>query len=214
MRTLELARRVIEVSWLHSATGSLFWDSDDEWLPEKLEKQIAFLQEHTAAKILQTNEIWLRNGARIYPKAYHKKAKGWAFVDMLERCLISPSSVIVHRQVFDKVGFFDENLPACEDYDLWLRTGVRFPVYLLVDELVTKYGGHEDQLSRQTELDRYRIQSLEKIRDTIALPGDWLEALEKKLAEKCRIYAQGLRKHGKEDEALAYEKRLKSAYNW
>ncbi len=57
-------------------------------------------------------------------------------------------AVMMRRSFFDIVGLFDESLYACEDYDLWLRTSCKFPVYLIDTPLIMKRGGHEDQQSR------------------------------------------------------------------
>ena len=66
----------------------------------------------------------------------------------LALCLVSPSAVMIDRRLFERVGVFDESLPACEDYDLWLRVSCQYPVYLIDRPLVIKRGGHADQLSR------------------------------------------------------------------
>ena len=44
----------------------------------------------------------------------------------LELCLVSPSAVMLRRDLFERIGGFDENFPVCEDYDLWLRIAARF----------------------------------------------------------------------------------------
>ncbi|MGB5881995.1 MAG: glycosyltransferase, partial [Thermoanaerobaculia bacterium] len=113
-------------------------DSDDEWLPEKLERQMACLDQEPDYRICHTDEIWVRSGRRVNPRRKHAKQGGWIFKDCLPLCAISPSSVLIHRSVFDEVGLFDETLPACEDYDLWLRICSRWPVLFLPERLVVK----------------------------------------------------------------------------
>lgn len=141
-----------------------FLDSDDEWLPEKLERQVQFFRDHPKSKIVQTEEIWIRNGRRVNPMKKHKKYGGRIFKHCLPLCIVSPSAVMMKRELFDEVGLFDESLPACEDYDLWLRIACRYPIDLIDEPLIIKYGGYADQLSRTIPtLDRYRIQSLVKI---------------------------------------------------
>ena len=180
-------------------------DSDDEWLPDKLASQVRFLEDHPSVRILQTDEKWIRDGEQIFPKPIHRKVSGWIFPEMLKLCLVSPSAVVIHRTVFDAVGLFDESLPACEDYDLWLRIGSRFEIHNLAEELVVKYGGHDDQLSRTVwGLDRFRIQSLLKIRDQVPLADDWRQLLNQELIRKCEIYIKGLEKRQKLDEVQFY----------
>jgi len=127
------------------------------------------------------------------------------FEQSLALCLVSPSAVMIEKTLFEIVGGFDESLPACEDYDLWLRISCRFPVCLLDTPLIIKRGGHADQLSRAAGLDRFRIRSLHKIIKSKLLTPDQHRAAVQTLKEKCRIYANGCRKRGRKDEAYVYE---------
>jgi len=141
-----------------------FLDSDDIWHKGKLEYQMSFHQKNPQLKISQTQEIWIRQGKRVSARKKHQKPSGYIFPQSLELCLVSPSSVILARDLFDQSGGFDEDLPVCEDYDLWLRISSQNDVGLLDELLLTKYGGHEDQLShRYKAMDRFRIYSLVKI---------------------------------------------------
>jgi len=177
-----------------------FLDSDDEWLPEKLERQMKMLAKHREMKICHSGELWLRNGRPLAQKKKHRKPSGWVFQKCLELCAISPSSALIHREIFDTVGLFDESLPACEDYDLWLRISVRYPVYCVEEPLTVKHGGHSDQLSNQWGLDRYRIRALEKILTSGLLNAEDALAARRTLQNKCLIYAQGALKRGKTGE--------------
>jgi glycosyltransferase involved in cell wall biosynthesis len=180
-------------------------DSDDEWLPEKLERQMACLAQEPDHRICHTDEILVRSGRRVNPRRKHAKQGGWIFRDCLPLCAISPSSVLIHRSVFDEVGRFDETLPACEDYDLWLRVCSRWPVLFVPERLVVKHGGHEDQLSRrEAGLDRYRIQALERVLGSATLGAEDRQAAIDMLVDKIDIYAAGARKRGRVDEADEY----------
>jgi glycosyltransferase involved in cell wall biosynthesis len=149
-----------------AAAGGLiaFLDSDDLWLPQKLATQVDFFRVHPDALIAQTEESWVRNGRRVNPGKRHRKRSGMIFEPSLDLCLVSPSAVMVRRELFDRVGLFDEGLPACEDYDLWLRVSCCIPIHLIDIPLIIKRGGHADQLSRAGGLDQYRIASLLKPR--------------------------------------------------
>ena len=192
---------------IQTARGNLiaFLDSDDTWQPGKLARQVDFFDTHPDAMICQTEETWIRRGVRVNPKRRHRKLSGWIFEASLALCLVSPSAVMMRRELLEGMGGFDESLPACEDYDLWLRVSLRYPIHLIDDALVVKRGGHEDQLSRQHSLDRYRIQSLVKIIGSEPLTDDQTRAARAMLREKCRIYAAGCRKHGRFEEAKSYE---------
>jgi glycosyltransferase involved in cell wall biosynthesis len=176
-----------------------FLDSDDEWLPRKLERQMKAMEESPGAVLCHTDEIWIRNGRRVNPMKKHRKFGGWIFEKTLPLCLISPSSVLVDRRLFETVGLFDESLPACEDYDLWLRITSFFPVLFVEEPLIVKHGGHSDQLSRRHwGMDRFRIRALEKILGRGDLPERYRGAAEAMLAEKREIFARGARKRTSE----------------
>ena len=182
-----------------------FLDSDDYWLPEKLSVQTAFFEQNPHAMICQTEETWIRNGKRANPKKRHLKPSGDIFEPSLELCLVSPSAVMLKRALLQEVGLFDEDLPACEDYDLWLRIACRYPVFLIRQSLVIKEGGHADQLSaRFRGMDRFRIKALVKLLRESPLNETQQKAALRELDRKCRIYAGGCLKRGKETEAAHY----------
>lgn len=196
------------------AKGGLiaFLDSDDLWLPHKLKAQTDFFAANPAAMWQQTAEIWVRNGQRVNPKKRHAKQAGRIFQASLELCLISPSAVMLRRELLAEFGRFDERLPACEDYDLWLRILTKYPVHLDPAYGIIKHGGHADQLSRNPMLDVYRIQALQKIwrlaQDSgtnLVLDDADRTALEHVLKKKCMIYAAGCRKRGRVAEARVYD---------
>ncbi|HNX68236.1 MAG TPA: glycosyltransferase family A protein [Candidatus Omnitrophota bacterium] len=179
-----------------------FLDSDDEWKPGKLKAQLKFFEEHPDYLIGQTEEIWIRNGTRVNPMKKHKKHGGFIFEQCLPLCIISPSAVMMHRKLFDEVGLFDESLPACEDYDLWLRIASRYPVGLIEKPYILKYGGHADQRSREfPAMDRFRIRSLAKILSQNILNPGQTAAAQKMLGEKAAIFIQGALKRGNKEEA-------------
>ena len=140
-------------------------DSDDLWLKSKLDRQVSAFQSDTqSSRLCHTDEIWIRNGVRVNQHKKHKKNGGNVFQSCLKLCCISPSSTMMHRSVFEDFGFFDEDLPACEDYDFWLRYSAKEDVNFIDEPLIIKKGGHSDQLSgAHWGMDRFRIYSIEKI---------------------------------------------------
>lgn len=186
-------------------------DSDDEWLPQKLQAQMSQLTQQNEVLICHTEEIWIRNGVRVNQMKKHAKAGGWIFQRCLPMCAMSPSSIVIHRSVFDDVGVFDETLPACEDYDLWLRTTCRYPVLFIEEPLICKYGGHDDQLSRQhVAMDRFRIESLSRILHSDALTVEDRRAALVTLTKKVKVFSNGARKRGKITEADHCERLLRA----
>ncbi len=186
-----------------------FLDSDDEWLPWKLQRQIDALRARPEYRVCHANEIWIRNGKRVNPMKKHEKAGGWILERCMPLCVISPSSVLIHRSVLDVVGLFDETLPACEDYDLWLRICARYPVLYLPEPLIKKYGGHADQLSRRHwGMDRFRVRALERLTAEEDLSTAELQAALDTLVHKAGIVLAGARKRGNQALVGEYEQKL------
>ncbi len=183
-----------------------FLDSDDTWLSHKLEAQLSALQQAPSLKICHTEEIWIRHGIRVNAMNKHQKTGGWIFKQCLPLCAMSPSSILIHRNVFNTIGLFDENLPACEDYDLWLRISAQYPVLFLEQPLIYKYGGHQDQLSHKYwGMDRFRIQALDKILQQGQLNEENDLAARLMLIKKARIFQKGALKRGKIESVNYYQ---------
>ncbi len=182
-----------------------FLDSDDYWLPKKLSTQMAFFKRNPEAVACQTEEIWIRNGIRVNPGKRHLKPSGDIFVPSLRLCLVSPSAVMLKRSLLDEVGLFDEDLPACEDYDLWLRISCRYPIHLIPSHLVVKEGGNPDQLSLKVKgLDQFRIKALVKLLRGGQLNDTQVQATLHELTSKCQIYGRGCLKRGRKEEGEYY----------
>jgi len=180
-------------------------DSDDEWLPQKLSKQTTAIKAQPDYQVCHGDEIWIRNNKRVNPMQKHRKSGGWIFDKCLPLCAISPSAVMLHIDLFSKIGLFDEALPACEDYDLWLRICSQQPVLYIDEPLINKYGGHDDQLSQQHwGMDRFRIRALDNAIQNINLKPDDRQAAITTLVEKTRIFIKGAIKRERQDNLAHY----------
>lgn len=183
-----------------------FLDSDDLWHRQKLQKQLRWLDSNREILIMQTKEIWIRNGVRVNAPKSHEKIGGDIFKQSLDRCMITPSSVILSRELFDSSGGFNESLQACEDYDLWLRICCRHQAGLLDEFLLTRYGGHDDQLSGTAEhLDRYRVRSILQILETTELAPEQYHQAVAALVKKAQILANGYNKRGNSELYERYQ---------
>jgi GT2 family glycosyltransferase len=187
-------------------TWIAFLDSDDEWLPLKLEKQLELLSNNPDHKICHTNEQWIRNNTEVNQMEKHKKSGGWIFPQCLPLCAMSPSSIVMHRSIFNDVGGFDTSLPACEDYDMWLRITAKYPVLFIEEPQIIKHGGHDDQLSKKYwGMDRFRIKALQNILLQKKLSDEYQQKATKMLLKKCKIFQQGALKRGKIEDAQHYQ---------
>ncbi|MDI7260605.1 MAG: glycosyltransferase [Thermodesulfobacteriota bacterium] len=183
-----------------------FLDSDDLWVKGKLKIQVAFLDENPQYPLCYTDEIWIRRGKKVNPMGKHGKYSGWIFEKCLPLCIISPSSAMMRKNLFSKVGLFDEALPVCEDYDFWLRVSARFPVFFISRKLIIKRGGHPDQLSnRSWGNDRYRVIALEKLLSEPYLNTEERGRVLEEMKRKCQILHKGFLKRGNELEARRYQ---------
>lgn len=187
-------------------------DSDDEWLPDKLERQLGAWQRQPHQRLIHCDEIWVRNGRRVNPMRKHRKHGGDIFNHCLPLCVISPSAALIRRDLLDDTGLFDEDLPACEDYDLWLRICHRETVLFVDQPLLVKYGGHADQLSRQHwGMDRFRVRALCRCLDRENLSLEQRRVVLAMLEQKLDILIQGARKRGNDNSEQVY-RQLKDRY--
>jgi len=183
-----------------------FLDSDDLWLKDKVQAQLTYLRTFPEAMFCLTEEIWIRQGRRVNQGKKHQKHSGRILDKVLPICLLSLSSAMFRRRLFDEIGHFDESLPVCEDYDLGLRIALRYPYHFLPKPLVVKRGGHQNQLSRKYwGMDRWRIKALEKILGPGLTPENE-ELVKKQIQKKCSVLISGFLKRGKPEEAEYYQK--------
>lgn len=193
---------------IRAAEGELlaFLDSDDRFAQEKLMVQQAAMAAHPEYLISHTDEIWYRRGELLHQKKKHFRPHGFIFAACLKLCVVGMSTVMVRREFFDRVGYFDEELPCCEDYDLWLRASVSLP-FLKVDRPLTiKAGGRPDQVSMRFRagMDKFRIRALVKVLGRQGLSEEQRNLACRELARKCRIFGNGCVKYGRPEEARYY----------
>tara|TARA_B110000090_G_scaffold209549_1_gene266507 strand:- start:904 stop:1761 length:858 start_codon:yes stop_codon:yes gene_type:complete len=171
-------------------------DSDDSWHYNK----ISTIKEHHVKQpnieLIHSDEIWIRNHVRVNAMNKHQKTGGHVFLRCLPLCVISPSAVVLKRSLIESVGYFDESLPACEDYDLWLKICCHHSVHYIDLPLITKYGGHEDQLSTQHwGMDRFRIRALSRLIQRDQLSDTYRLAANEMLQKKLKVLLKGAKKH-------------------
>jgi glycosyltransferase involved in cell wall biosynthesis len=189
---------------LSSGEYIAFLDSDDLWMGKKIRAQISFMEAYPKTMVCYTEEKWVRDGKFVNPGKRHRKYSGWIFEKVLPLCLLSLSSALFRREVFDDIGGFDETLPACEDYDLGIRLAHRFPIHLIDRPLIVKRGGHADQLSRQYwGMDRFRVHALEKALNMDLTP-EQERAVRHEIVKKSQVLIQGFRKRNNFREERKY----------
>jgi glycosyltransferase involved in cell wall biosynthesis len=185
-----------------SAPLLAFLDSDDLFLPSKLERQLALLADQPQCALCHSDELWLRDGRELRQQLKHAKRGGWIFAHCLPLCCISPSAAVIRREVFAALGGFDEELEIAEDYELWLRLTCRHEVAFVPEPLVVKRGGHGDQLSaKYGQIEIFRIEALRRVLRRAPLTDEQRAQARAELRRKCEIYARGCEKRGRLEEA-------------
>lgn len=184
-----------------------FLDSDDEWLPERLEKQIEVITQNPELNLVHGEEIWIRNGVRVNPHKKHTKSGGNIFEKSLSLCLISPSATLIRKETLLALGGFREDYPVCEDYDLWLKFCSRYPVGYVNTPIIKKYGGHEDQLSKKYfAMDYWRVKSLNACLHSPHVTQSMKNKIQKIIVTKAEILLNGYQKHNNTRDMYEIEK--------
>jgi glycosyltransferase involved in cell wall biosynthesis len=195
-----------------------FLDSDDYWLPKKLEAQMESLR-NTGRKWGHCRERWERHGKVISQRKFQHRREGDIFLDSLEKCIIGPSTVLIQKAFYQENLGFAEDMEVAEDYEFWLRLTALEPIDYVDQELVIKRAGPWEQLSRKHgHIEDFRleglyrfllpesVQSPQKRRHApnrgTAAPGSGC-AFQKKLG----IFLQGAAKRGNNVEYEFWENR-------
>ena len=183
-----------------------FLDTDDRYRRDKLEVTCRYIKKYPQYYVFHTQELWYRQGALLSQKIYHKKPTGFVFENAVKLCSISISTAAIKKDIFETVGLFDEKLPACEDYDFWLRVTHQFPVLLIPECLTIKEGGHPDQQSaRYPAMDTFRIYALNKILEAGVLNEAHYKIALGELKNKCEIFIKGASKRNRTKEIEEYK---------
>ncbi len=148
-------------------------DSDDIFLPEKIEKQVRALEKNPEFDICYSDLLhFTDNNPREFFHHRYQYFSGDLFSALLRRQFINPLTVFIKKSVFDKFGFFDEKLRRSEDWDLWLRfarAGVKF--YYL-NEILAHYRirsiGNLSSLDSEPEMKEKNLEIFEKILPTLS----------------------------------------------
>ena len=118
-----------------------FQDSDDEWLPEKLEKQMkAFETAPPEVGVVYTGFLRIENDKKIYiPSSWVKHKEGNIHNELLKGNFITTQSIVVRKKCFEKTGMFDERLPRLQDWELVIRLSKYYDFKCVDEPLMISY---------------------------------------------------------------------------
>lgn len=145
-----------------------FIDSDDIWLDKKLEYQISFLENNKEFSMVYAPQAILGQDDLLYNNAYsyHKKSqKHNTAISILENNFISCSSVMIKKDVFEIVGYIDEDkeLVGVEDCDLWVRIAMRYRIGF-IDKVLSKYRIHDNAVSQRGRSAAQKLKEIKLIK--------------------------------------------------
>ncbi len=139
-----------------------FQDSDDEWFPSKLEKQLdVFMSAANTIGVVYTG-FWklMKDGKKVYfPPENIKQKEGDLYAELLWGNFITNQAAMVRKECFERVGGYDESLPGMHEWDLWLRMATRYEFAYIAEPLVQTYFT-QDSITAHSE---WRLQGREII---------------------------------------------------
>jgi cellulose synthase/poly-beta-1,6-N-acetylglucosamine synthase-like glycosyltransferase len=183
-----------------------FLDADDYWFPNKLERQIAVLEQNPGVGLVCSDCATMKDGE--VAGSYFADAKvprtGKHFEQLTRECFIFTPTVLVRRKCLEEVGVFNESLAVSEDFELWLRIAARWEIAVIPEVLAVRET-LPDGLSRRTAPEIYLengIAALENVKSVChgLSPGEAL-ALEEAIAERYYVYGSHLLASGFRNES-------------
>ena len=116
-----------------------FLDDDDEWLPEKLEKQMLLFDNKKNTVLVYTGVHIIYVNEKTEYSFIPKQHGDLSHTILLDNCIGSTSTPLVRKTVFEKAGVFDNDLGALQDYDLWIRIAQYGDIEVVSEELINYY---------------------------------------------------------------------------
>jgi len=185
-----------------SAEWVAFLDSDDRWLPRKLEAQAAFLAAHPRVALVASSYMKDEAGD-LFERERHGRT-GRVFLDLFIANWVRTSTVVMRRDLFLEIGGFQQKFSPCEDYDLWLKVARDHEVGYLAEPLAT-YTHHPGGISRAALKSRKLfIHILEENDDPALVPR---AVYRRRMAYLCTRVAKHCLREGLREEAREYFRR-------
>jgi len=192
---------------LHACHGEFvaFIEPDYRWHPRHLEAQVEFFNHNKNA--------WIAHGRLVFGRPTTKPTKTkkkevckFSFEQIVGGNGLCASALVARRRCFELHGGFDENLPACEDYDLWVRIAAHAPIHHVSESVVWMTKPHS---APNWSLDRYRVYALEKAYQSGRLNAEQRQRVADELVARCDILVEGFRKRNNTERANFYDRKRK-----
>jgi GT2 family glycosyltransferase len=122
-------------------------DDDDEWLPEKLDKQLRlFDKTPDCVGLIYSGFYYVSGESGKIISTFHPAHKGAVYPDLLKGCILGSPTPLIKKECFEQAGGFDESLPGCQDWDMWLRIAKVCDFEFIAEPLARHYV-HGSQIS-------------------------------------------------------------------
>jgi glycosyltransferase involved in cell wall biosynthesis len=192
------------------ARGKLISVTDPEvrWFPERLGQQVRYFQSKTGVYINVVGHIPMRNGTPL-KKPSTPGPGGWLFEEIICDRQLSYNAALIHRKCLDVIGGFDENLPNCENYDLWVRLSANFPIHTFEEPMF--YTPHRVSPDGKSgwATHRFRVYALEKAFQSGYLNSDYRRMVAEQIVAKCEKLVDGFKQKDNTERANFYERKRK-----
>lgn len=135
-----------------------FLDDDDLWLPEKLEKQIELLDSNKGLGLVYSDSYIMDSNGKLEENTYfygRRPVRGNTFDKLLENNLIPMLTVMIRKEVLNRVGVFNPRYKIALDYDLWLRIAAHYPIDF-IEQPLAKYRVYTESGSQKNVARLYR----------------------------------------------------------
>jgi GT2 family glycosyltransferase len=183
-----------------------FLDSDDYWMPEKLDKNMELFREHPEHGMVASCCASVRLDGSFREKNRSGKS-GWILKDLFKKNFIRTSSAIIKRECLEKVGLFDEEFKECEEYDLWLRIAAHYPIGFINKSLAV-YVDNAEGVSNDSLAGRlFRLKALEKEYLKKKIPE---RMYNRRIADTCHYIGRHYLKRGNIENGKDYLKRAQT----
>jgi glycosyltransferase involved in cell wall biosynthesis len=176
---------------IRAATGEFIalLDADDMWLPEKLAVQMDVFSEYSDAGLVSCGNVVIDALGRQVSPGEARGVGGFRFRDLLRINGVSGgSNAVVKRLCFDAVGLFDESLRSSEDWDMWLRIAMRYPVRF-TQQILVKVRVGANSMSAAKNADTMLANELRVLDKLFSDPGTKVNAYDRGMAYSCRYVA-------------------------
>lgn len=164
-----------------------FLDCDDVWLPEKLEKQISFLESHTDVAMVYSDILSIDHNGKIIDNYLKNKKlyRGNVFNNLLMYNFVAILTVVLRKKILDNVGMFDGSYMIDEDYELFLRISESYKVDYF-NEPLAKYRIHGNNLCRKTDI---------LVKEQLQILNYWMDRKDVGIKVKLSVNLMRLRLH-------------------